>query len=126
MAGCDCTARQASPTPTGHVQGQQALSVSLNKLGDLAVLRQDMPAAAALYRQGLAVRRRIVRGDAQGAAAAAAQARHRLDLAVSLGKLADAEQVLPTQHARVAADCLGRSTAHLGSCSAGLVMLGLG
>ena len=65
--------------------------MSLNKLGDLAIMRGDLHAAVALYNRSLAVRRRIV--QQQAGCSATGRARHELDLAVSLGKLADAEQV---------------------------------
>ena len=98
-------------TPCRVVQGRQALAISLNKLGDILYLQGDVRGAREQYCQGLAVRRRVLEqieadGASNGAeqppnghaeagqgAAAASRASVQLDVATSLGKLADAEQV---------------------------------
>ena len=67
--------------------------MSLNKLGDLAYLRGDVSASCDMYNKGLAVRRRIV--GLQAGPESPDKARHLLDLANSLAKLGDAEQVWP-------------------------------
>ena len=85
-------------------QGQQAASVSLNKLGDVLYLRGDVRGAREQYALSLAARRRILEtvekadgapnggpGDAAHSPPSAGSV--QLDVATSLGKLADAEQV---------------------------------
>ncbi|KAK9813209.1 hypothetical protein WJX72_010640 [[Myrmecia] bisecta] len=79
-----------------NLEVAHALSVSLNKLGDLQHWCGDLAAARTYYAEGLQVRR-----DAVGSAAAGDEslASLKLDLAVSLTKVADAEQALDKQDA---------------------------
>ena len=78
--------------------------MSLNKLGDVLYLQGDVPGAREQYALGLAARRRVLElvqqadGAPNGVSGDAAQSPPsagsvQLDVATSLGKLADAEQV---------------------------------
>lgn len=78
--------------------------MSLNKLGDILYLQGDVHGARDQYASGLAARRRILQQAEEGGSGQGRQAGSgsetqpspesvRLDVATSLGKLADAEQV---------------------------------
>lgn len=113
----------SAPLTTPHLlpslQAQQALTVALNKLGELHHLQGDLPAAAKLYARALALRRALLAatrrqwgsgGDGGGQEGAAREGRRAaeelegegqeaccsaaLDLAASCLKLSGARRAL--------------------------------
>ena len=70
-----------------HLQITHPLSVSLNKLGDMEYSLGNVKAAEAWYQKGLAVRQQALSSSQQP------QPSQQLDAAVSMIKVADANQV---------------------------------
>lgn len=60
----DGPCQKPCPSPT-YPQAQQALSVALNKLGELHHLQSDLAAAAELYDQALQLRRQLLEATRQ-------------------------------------------------------------
>ncbi len=71
------------------VQVKHALSVSLNKLGDLQHWRGDVGDACRCYNEALSLRRQLAQQADQESGVSM-----QLDLAVSLIKVADAQEAL--------------------------------
>jgi hypothetical protein len=153
MLLCSCSylsalsCRPGCPLSPSALQAQQALSVALNKLGELHHLQGDLPAAGGLYAQALQLRRSLLAatqaqwppGGQQQQSAAGPPAEHAeleageageaccsaaLDLAASCIKLAGARRELDAEgpEAPVSSHvCLGESAGCL--CAASHLLL---
>ena len=75
--------------PADHAQVKHALSVSLNKLGDLQHWRGDVGDACRCYEEALSLRRELAQSAEEDSGIAM-----QLDLVVSLIKVANAKQAL--------------------------------
>ncbi|KAK9802810.1 hypothetical protein WJX73_010362 [Symbiochloris irregularis] len=82
-----------SQAPEPNTEAQQALTVSLNKLGDLAYWQGDVQAARDTYHKALMVRQKLLEAS-QADDSSTEHAGLAVDVAVSLGKLMDADKVL--------------------------------
>ncbi|MBA0571125.1 hypothetical protein Golob_004716 [Gossypium lobatum] len=73
--------------PTDDLETTHALSVSLNKIGDLKYYDGDLQAARSYYLRSLGVRRDIIKNNSGVASQV-------IDIAVSLAKVADVDRIL--------------------------------
>jgi tetratricopeptide (TPR) repeat protein len=84
--------RHLEECPSKSAEVERALSVTQNKSGDLCYRVGDLAAAKSLYSRALEVRRGVLAGATEAERPAA-----ELDVALSLAKLADINQVLEDQ-----------------------------
>lgn len=73
--------------PTDDLEITHALSVSLNKIGDLKYYDGDLQAARSYYLRSLGVRRDVIKNNSGVASQV-------IDIAVSLAKVADVDRIL--------------------------------
>ncbi|MBA0813591.1 hypothetical protein Gohar_027425 [Gossypium harknessii] len=73
--------------PTDDLETTHALSVSLNKIGDLKYYDGDLQAARSYYLRSLGVRRDVIKNNSGVASQV-------IDVAVSLAKVADVDRIL--------------------------------